>query len=193
MTEFQCVSKSYGGSAVLDNVSLKPEKDKPTVIMGSSGCGKTTLLRIASGLEMPDSGRFVHDEGEIAFMFQEPRLLPWKNALDNIRTVLGSNSANQAAQYLELVGISPRSDGIKMPYELSGGMKQRVAFARFLAYAEQSDASLLLLDEPFSALDAETSMKMLSILKKFSVGKVLVAVSHDISDAEALCAAVVKL
>lgn len=193
MTEFRSISKSYGNVAVLDNFSLVLEKDKPTVIMGRSGCGKTTLLRIAAGLEKPDKGLFVHTDGEVAFMFQEPRLLPWKNTLDNVRAVLAQDNASQASKYLELVGMSPRSDGLKMPYELSGGMKQRVAFARFLAFAEQIDASLLLLDEPFSALDADTSMQMLSILKKFSEGKVLAAVSHDDSDAEALGADTVRL
>lgn len=188
LTEFRNITKKYGDRVVVDNFSLKLEKGSKTVIMGESGCGKTTLLRIAAGLEKPDRGEFLCDE-MVAVMFQEPRLLPWKNALDNVRAVLPKDKKSLAEKYLSAVGLE--SDGEKFPRELSGGMAQRVAFARLLAFAESDGATLLLLDEPFSALDDETAKKMLSLLNDFSVGKTLVMVTHDRSDAENLDGATV--
>ena len=181
MAEFKNISKRYGDRTVIDNFCLNLQKGSKTIIMGESGCGKTTLLRIAAGLEACDGGEFISDE-QIAVMFQEPRLLPWKNALDNIRAVLPKDKKSLAAKYLSAVGLE--SDGAKLPRELSGGMAQRVSFARFLAFAEAENATLLLLDEPFSALDDETAKKMLSILKDFSASKTLLMVTHDRTDAE---------
>ena len=181
MAEFKNITKKYGDKTVLDNFYLALEKGKKTAIMGESGCGKTTLLRIAAGLEKPDSGEFVTDE-KIAVMFQEPRLLPWKNALDNVKAVLSKEQIPLADKYLSAVGLE--SDKKKFPHELSGGMAQRVAFARFLAFAEAEGATLLLLDEPFSALDDENAEKMLSLLKDFSNNKTVLIVTHDKTDAE---------
>lgn len=193
MAEFINVTKKYGFDTVLENISLKFCKDKPTVIMGESGRGKTTLLRLAAGLEKPTEGE-VRTEGEkIAYMFQEPRLLPWKNALDNVRAPLEKTEYHLADKYFAATGLNPETDGKKYPDELSGGMQQRVAFARFLAYAEQNGATLLLLDEPFSALDEETSEKMAGLLADFSRGKTLVAVSHDESDARLLGANIIRI
>ncbi len=193
MTEFRNVTKKYGNNTVLDNISLTLHKDCPTVIMGESGKGKTTLLRIAVGLEKADSGEFDADGEKIAFMFQEPRLLPHKGALDNIRAFLKKDSDSLAEKYFAAVELDIDTDGKKYPHELSGGMQQRVAFARFLAYAEQSGATLLLLDEPFSALDEETAAKMAKMLRDFSKGKALALVSHDESDAENLGATIIKI
>ena len=188
MAEFKNITKKYGDKTVLDNFSLTLLKGSKTVIMGESGCGKTTLLRIAAGLEKPDNGEFSSDES-IALMFQEPRLLHWKTALENVRAILPKEQKSLADKYLSAVGLE--DDKNKYPRELSGGMAQRVAFARFLAYAEATGATLLLLDEPFSALDDETAKKMLSLLNDFSVGKTLVMVTHDRSDAENLDGATV--
>ena len=126
-------------------------------------------------------------------MFQEPRLLPWKNALDNVRAPLAKTEYHLAEKYLSATGLNPETDGKKYPDELSGGMQQRVAFARFLAYAGQTGADLLLLDEPFSALDEETSEKMAVLLADFSKGKTLVTVSHDESDAHRLGATIIRI
>ena len=179
MTEFKSVSKSYGSNAVIGGFSLKLPQGSKNVITGASGCGKTTLMRIAAGLEGCDGGSFVHN-GKIAYMFQETRLLPWKNALDNIRAVLPKEKFALADKYLSAVGLADAEK--KFPRELSGGMAQRVAFARFLAFAEATEADLLLLDEPFSALDKETAAKMLELLKAFSLGKTLLLVTHDEGD-----------
>ena len=190
MAEFKNITKKYGERAALDNFSLKLEKNTKTVIMGESGCGKTTLLRIAAGLERCDSGEFSNSEN-IALMFQEPRLLPWKNALENVKAVLKKDSFHLADKYLLAVGLE--NDKKKFPRELSGGMAQRVAFARFLAFAEYTQATLLLLDEPFSALDDDTAERMLDILKSFSENKTVLLVSHDRSDAEKFADNVVKM
>ncbi|MGM9644262.1 MAG: ABC transporter ATP-binding protein [Eubacteriales bacterium] len=193
MAEFINVTKKYGFDTVLENISLKFCKDKSTVIMGESGRGKTTLLRLAAGLEKPTEGEVRADGEKIAYMFQEPRLLPWKNALDNVRAPLEKSGYHLADKYFAATGLNPETDGKKYPDELSGGMQQRVAFARFLAYAEQSGADLLLLDEPFSALDEETSEKMAGLLADFSRGKTIVTVSHDESDARLLGANIIRI
>lgn len=164
---------------MLENFSLNLTQGSRNVIVGASGCGKTTLLRIIAGLESVDGGEMLRDE-KIAYMFQETRLLPWKNALDNVRAVLKKENFALADKYLSAVGLADAEK--KFPHELSGGMAQRVAFARFLAFAESTEADLLLLDEPFSALDKETAAKMLELLKIFSVGKTLLLVTHDECD-----------
>lgn len=193
MAEFKNITKKFGDNTVLNNFSLVIGKSAPTVIMGESGCGKTTLLRIAAELEEADSGIFEAYGETVAYMFQEPRLLPWKNALDNVLATLPRKSREIAEKYFIKTGLDLKIDGKKYPSELSGGMRQRVAFARFLAYAEISGATILLLDEPFSALDDETAKKMAAILKEFSKDKTLLVVSHDESDAENLGATVIKL
>ena len=193
MAELKSITKKYGDNTVLNDFSLKLKKNFPTVIMGESGCGKTTLLRIAAGLEKADFGEFETNGENIAFMFQEPRLLPWKNALDNILAVLPKNSLDVAKKYLKATGLDIETDGKKLPAELSGGMRQRVAFARFLAYAEVTNSTLLLLDEPFSALDGETANIMASILRDFAHDKTLLVVTHDPEDAISLEANVIRI
>ena len=190
MAEFKNVSKKYGDNTVLKDLSLTLEKGSKTAIMGESGCGKTTLLRIAAGLTAPDGGSFTHD-GKIAVMFQEPRLLSWKNALDNVRAVLSLEQFPLADKYLSAVGLE--NDRDKFPHELSGGMAQRVALARFFAFAEAIGADLLLLDEPFSALDDDTAAKMLDLLKNFAKNKTVIMVTHDKSDAESLADNIINL
>ena len=191
MTELKNIRKSFGNNVVLDDFSLKLTQGSKNVVLGASGCGKTTLLRVIAGLEAIDGGEIMRDE-RIAYMFQETRLLPWKNALDNIRAVLKKEDYALADKYLALVGLADEEK--KFPHELSGGMAQRVAFARFLAFAEATEADLLLLDEPFSALDKETAAKMLELLKaSFSLGKTLLLVTHDEDTAQALDGSVVKL
>lgn len=194
MVEFKNITKKFGDRkaerVVLDNFSLFPPQGSKIAIMGESGCGKTTLLRIAAGLEKPDGGSFVSNE-KIAVMFQEPRLLPWKSSIENVKAVLPKDKSHLAEKYLFAVGLE--ADLEKQPSELSGGMAQRVAFARFLAFAEATDAQLLLLDEPFSALDSETAERMIELLKDFSQGKTVLLVTHDLSDAEAFADQIIYL
>lgn len=190
MMEFVNITKKYGEQTVLDNFSLTVSDGEKIALTGKSGIGKTTLLRILSGLEKADGGRVECDK-QIAYMFQEPMLIPWKTAKENILAVLKKEGYSLAQKYLDAVGLSDAAD--KAPSELSGGMAQRVSFARFLAYAEESDASLLLLDEPFSALDKDTADKMLNLLLDFSIGKTVILVTHDENTAQKLGGRVVKL
>ena len=183
MIEIKNATKKYGkyksAQTVLENFSLTLESGSKTVITGASGIGKTTLLRILAGLEKPDGGEFFSDE-KVAVMFQEPRLLPWKTALENVAVVLPNGKKELADKYLSLVELE--EDKNKFPHELSGGMAQRVALARFLAFAEADGSTLLLLDEPFSALDYTTAEKMLALLRDFANGKTVLLVAHHLPD-----------
>ncbi len=192
MTEFQSLTVTFDGQTILENYSLTLKEGSHTLLAGPSGIGKTTLLRVAAGLLKPTSGSFIHN-GKIAAMFQEPRLFPWHTALENVTAVLpkSPDSLSLSRTYLDAVGLSDAAE--KYPAALSGGMAQRVSFARFLAYAKETDANLLLLDEPFSALDRETAKRMLSLLQAASEHKTLLLISHDTSVAEALDATVITL
>lgn len=183
MLEFKNVSVEFDGVYAIDNFSLKLNRGDKVALMGISGSGKTSLLRLAQSLVPLAKGEVVAN-AKSAIMFQEPRLLPWKNAIKNITAVLPKDKQGLADKYLLAVGLSESS--AKLPHELSGGMAQRVAFARFLAYAEATNAELLLLDEPFSAQDTETSEKMLELLKEFSKEKTLLFVTHDEHEADFL-------
>ena len=148
--------------------------------MGESGKGKTTLLSIAAGIVNPDRGKFVHS-GNISYMFQEPRLFSWFTVSRNIEAVLPSDKKHLSRKYLSFIGME--EDSGKYPRELSGGMKQRVSFARFLAYTEATDANLLLLDEPFSSIDENMTAAMIEILKNSAKNKTVLYVTHNSNEA----------
>ena len=190
MIRLENINKKYGEQIVLDNFSLNVSGGERVALIGTSGRGKTTLLRIISGLENADGGT-VECNGKIAYMFQEARLLPWKSARENILAVLKKEKSALADKYLDAVGLSADKD--KLPTSLSGGMAQRVAFARFLAYAEATNAEILLLDEPFSALDGDTADEMIALLDSFAAKKTLILVTHDEGHADALGAKTVEL
>jgi len=152
------VTKRYAGEhglLALDGISLRVRAGEFLTLVGASGCGKSTLLNLVSGLDQPTSGS-VEVNGQAAFMFQEHALFPWLSALDNVATPLRLKGVGkkdrqaQARDYLEAVHLADFAD--RRPHELSGGMKQRVAIARTLA----TRAPVLLMDEPFGALDAMT-------------------------------------
>jgi NitT/TauT family transport system ATP-binding protein len=152
------VTKRYAGEnglLALDGISLAVHQGEFLTLVGASGCGKSTLLNLVSGLDRPTSGS-VEVEGQAAFMFQEHALFPWLSALDNVATPLRLNGVGrkdreaQALDYLDAVHLADFAH--RRPHELSGGMKQRVAIARTLA----TRAPVLLMDEPFGALDAMT-------------------------------------
>ena len=152
------VTKRYAGQnglLALDGISLTVDQGEFLTLVGASGCGKSTLLNLVSGLDRPTSGS-VEVDGQAAFMFQEHALFPWLSALDNVATPLRlkgvgrKDRETQALGYLEAVHLADFAD--RRPHELSGGMKQRVAIARTLA----TRAPVLLMDEPFGALDAMT-------------------------------------
>jgi NitT/TauT family transport system ATP-binding protein len=194
------VSKIFDKGAVtahaLDNVSLSVAAGEFVCLVGPSGCGKTTLLNMMAGLEAPDQGtvRF-HGQPVVApgadrmMMFQESALFPWLTALGNVMFPLRlkpdlstRDAQNTAERYLDLVGLS----AFKHAYihELSGGMKQRVALARCLA----PEPDILLMDEPFAALDAMTREQLYSDLQRIwqETGKLIVFVTHNVREAVCL-------
>ena len=152
------VTKRYAGDSgvlALDGISLTARPGEFICLVGASGCGKSTLLNIVSGLDRPTSGA-VSVDGDAALMFQESALFPWLSALDNVATPLRLKGVGRkerearAREYLAAVHLADFAD--RRPHELSGGMRQRVAIARTLA----TQAPVLLMDEPFGALDAMT-------------------------------------
>lgn len=178
------LTKTYEGKSVLDRFSLTLPGKGTVCLYGPSGCGKTTLLNCIAGLESYDSGTITGMEDlKIAYLFQEDRLLPWISAAENIAAVLrGKKEQNreEAREWMRLVGLEGEEE--KLPAQLSGGMKRRVAIARTLAYG----GNLFLLDEPFRALDPETREQMISLLKNRTGDALKILVTHDLQEAEML-------
>ena len=167
---------------VLNDINLEIPENKITVLLGKSGCGKTTLLRLVGRLETADSGEIEFTKDfKTTFIFQEPRLMPWLNVLGNTKFGLKKAEYNKEEVFrlIEMVGLK---DFIKAyPFQLSGGMQQRVAIARALAYK----ADFIMLDEPFAALDyftREQMQKELISIEK-TENKSLLFVTHSIDEA----------
>lgn len=180
---FENISLSYGNKPVLSDMTLHIAAGEHAALMGPSGCGKTTLLRLAAGLLTPDRGAVTVSTRRIAYAFQEPRLLPWRTAAENVNAVLGDKAAAmpRAMEWLEAVGLADAAD--KFPRELSGGMAQRVNLARALAF----DGDLLLLDEPAKGLDETRRSDILALLREHaSRGKTVLLATHDFREAQAL-------
>lgn len=188
------VSKIYnsndGKVHSLIDISLNVEPNEFLCIIGPSGCGKTTLLRLIAGLDTPTSGKITLNGVEVkepsperGMIFQEYSLFPWRNVLRNVEfglEILGIENKQEIAEhYLNLVGLDKVKS--KYPYELSGGMKQRVAIARALA----TNPSILLMDEPFGSLDAQTRNmiqdELLNIWDK--TRKTILFVTHSVDEA----------
>ena len=182
------------GSTVhaLDNVNLDVQNREFICIIGPSGCGKTTLLRILAGLDFPTSGTITLDDVPIkgpgpkrGMVFQEYSLFPWRSVIDNVTfglEICGTNKKEArriAMSYLELVGLSKFAKSY--PDELSGGMKQRVAIARALV----NDPKVLLMDEPFGAVDAQTrnrlQQELLNIWERDR--KTVLFITHSVDEA----------
>ncbi|MEU8379993.1 ABC transporter ATP-binding protein [Streptosporangium sp. NPDC048865] len=173
------VRRVFAGTTVLDGVDLRIERGEVVALLGESGSGKSTLLRILAGLDEEASGDFT-TSGSKAVVFQEHRLLPWKRVADNVALgVRGRDARERAATALEEVGLADR--GGAWPSELSGGQSQRVAFARALV----REPDLLLLDEPFGALDALTRLKMQALFGRLRArhGFAALLVTHDVEEA----------
>lgn len=182
MIRFESISLTYGDRPVLSNLTLHITPGEHAALMGPSGCGKTTLLRLASGLLPPSGGAVTVNAKRIAYAFQEPRLLPWLTAAENVNAVLGDNAATmpQAIRWLEAVGLADAAN--KFPRELSGGMAQRVNLARALAF----DGDLLLLDEPTKGLDEAQQDSVLALLRERTAGKAVLLATHEPREAQAL-------
>src|ERR1700744_3309194 len=193
------VSKVYGKGPgavqALDEVTLTVEPGEFTCLIGASGCGKSTLLSLVAGLEEPTSGTVATGGRRVAFMFQEPALSPWLTAVQNVELPLRANGvgraerrqrANELLDSVHLAGFAG-----KRPHELSGGMRQRVALARALA----QDADVLLMDEPFGALDAMTRDLLHELLEgiRRRQGFSVLFVTHEVREAVRLGDRVVLL
>ncbi len=176
MIELNNLTVILDGRAVLDRLTASVSDTQTTAVMGASGAGKTTLLRALAGLQKPDAGAITGMEGRrVAFVFQEDRLLQWKSALENVALV---SDAEHAARWLTRLGLK---DAMRLlPKELSGGMRRRVAVARALAYG----GDLLLLDEPFGGLDAQS--KAVTAEAILAAGLPIVLSTHDNEEANLL-------
>ena len=188
MLELKEISLSFGRHAVLSNCSLHLAPGERIALMGTSGCGKTTLLRTALSLQQSDSGTVVCRAHKPAAVFQEPRLLPWLTALENVNLVLSDTPETlpAARAWLECMELAD-SAGL-YPAELSGGMQQRVSLARALA----CEPDLLVLDEPFKGLDSALYDRILEVLKKALDGASLLLATHREEEALALGCRIVR-
>ena len=182
------VSKEFDGKSIFKSFSYKFEENGLYIVKGESGVGKTTLLRMIAGLDTRYTG-FIEGGGirNISFMFQEYRLFPTLTALKNA-SISVEKDFNTASDLLTLLGFTPE-DLAKFPHELSGGMKQRVAFVRAL----MKKSPILILDEPTKELDQNTANTMLSIIKKESEHRLIIMVTHDDIDEKTINSHIIRL
>jgi NitT/TauT family transport system ATP-binding protein len=188
---FRNVSRTFRAgretTVAIKGVTLSLERGSFTAMVGRSGCGKSTLLHIAAGLDTGYEGSFTREpvNATLACLFQQPRLLPWQSARNNVAFVLETRglarreARRRAEQMLDLVGLGAAAG--KFPAQLSGGMQQRVSLARALAV----DPDLLLMDEPFSALDELTAARLREELVALCAQKprTVLFVTHNIQEA----------
>lgn len=186
MLRLENVSFGYGrGKPVIDRLSLEIPAGSRLCLMGPSGEGKTTLLRLLLGLEKPQKGRILRREGlRCSAVFQEDRLLPWLTAAENAALF---SDGETARRLLEELGLADSME--QRPEELSGGMKRRVALARALAHP----FDLLVLDEALTGLDEENRLRCLALIDRVLGRRTLVLATHNREEAEALGAEIVTL
>jgi NitT/TauT family transport system ATP-binding protein len=197
--EITDVTKTFGRGdtalLALDGVSLSVAPGQFVCLIGASGCGKSTLLSLVAGLDVPTSGQVNTGGRKVALMFQEPALFPWLTAAKNVEIPLRAAGVPKAqrrervAELLDLVQLGAFAD--KLPHQLSGGMRQRVALARSLA----QEADVLLMDEPFGALDAMTRDLLHEVLEGIWRRRQLTIlfVTHEVREAVRLGDRVVLL
>lgn len=181
--------KQFDDNQVLKNINITLEDNSIYCLMGVSGIGKTTLLRILTGLEHADTGKISGiDNKSISCMFQEDRLIPDLSAIDNVRIVLRGKTDRKEIRS-NLLSILP-DECLDMPVSsLSGGMKRRVALARALSYP----GKLIILDEPFTGLDKDTKLNVIDYILKMRNNRTLLIATHGTDDADLLGAKIIKL
>ena len=162
------LSLSYGEHTILNQFSIDIPSEGITALSGPSGCGKTSLLRILAGLEQPQAGTITgFDPQKTAIQFQENRLFPWRTVQEHLTDVLPSHRKNQLPQLLSLAQLEQAAK--QLPRSLSGGMQRRLSFVRTLAL----DASLYLLDEPFTGVDLPRITILMDFLKLLQLPVIL--------------------
>lgn len=183
-----------GQTTIFEDIWFSMGRGEFSCIIGHSGCGKTTVLNVLAGLELPDDGAAIVDETAIegpsldrAVIFQSHALLPWRTVLGNVSYAVASKWRNwpkdkireQAMRFIDLVGL--KGNELKRPAELSGGMKQRVGIARALSI----EPKILLMDEPFSALDALTRGSLQDEVRRICIdtGQTAFMITHDVDEA----------
>ncbi len=193
LIELQSVSRSYHGVAALEGLTFRVEPGEFVAVVGPSGCGKTTLLNLLSGCDIPTSGR-IERRGSVRMVYQHDGLFPWLTAGQNIdlalrKLVSAQDRKSQRQALLNLIGLEGFAD--HYPHQLSGGMRQRVELARALA----GETDLLLMDEPFSALDYLTRLRMRDELARLlhERPRTVVLVTHDIEEAAQLADRVIVM
>ncbi|MBR2387542.1 MAG: ABC transporter ATP-binding protein [Clostridia bacterium] len=181
MITLKNISVSFDKKAVIKDLSFTFESGKKYAIMGESGSGKTTVLNVISDLIKPQSGEVLkNNDCKIAYVFQEPRLFDWMSVLENVSIAKTDAQSNKAIAEEILINLGLAESLNQFPPELSGGMKQRVSIARAMAY----EPDVILLDEPFKALDAQTKKYVATYLFDFCKDKTVIMVTHDESDLE---------
>ena len=182
MLDLRNLSLRLGGMPILQDCSLRLAPGERLALMGPSGCGKTTLLRVALGLQKPDAGTVNCRAQRVAAVFQEPRLLPWRTAAENVNLVLSDRAETlpEAVSWLEKLELGEARD--LEPDALSGGMQQRLALARALAARPE----LLVLDEPFKAMDDARHTRVVQSVAESLDHTALLLVTHSEDEARAL-------
>lgn len=182
--ELQHISKAYGGITLFDDFSIAFEEGKITCILGPSGCGKTTLLNIIGGIVPPDSGSVNgFTDHRISYIFQDPRLLPWKTVRENIGFVLSHDLPKEERKsitdrFIRLVELENFADFY--PAKLSGGMRQRVSIARAFAFPSE----VILMDEPFKGLDIKLKLNLIRTFSRIweTDRRTVIFVTHDVEE-----------
>jgi len=171
------LSKSFGKMKIVNDISFELKKGESFALLGPSGCGKTTLMRIIAGLIEEYDGKIENNAQKVGYVFQEPRLIPWKTVIDNLKFV----EENEEKILNILKSLKLYEFANSMPSKLSGGMKQRVNLARALIV----EPELLLLDEPFASLDVHLKISIILdiIEKRKDMSFSMIVVTHDVREA----------
>ncbi len=184
--EIKRLNKSFGDKIIFSDFSASIPDGKITFIMGESGCGKTTLLRIIAGLDNDYTGTIQKESNNISVVFQEPRLFPAISIKKNLE-IVNNNPIYSIDEILSIVELTGDAD--ELPQNLSGGMKMRASVARSLYH----NGDIYLMDEPFSAIDENMKDRIIPRVLSFIKGKTVIIISHDADEAKKYADNIIKL